>query len=397
MTQVRKKHYRYEAREVAYNKLSHEVQAISVDMLLQAIDDSFPPTLNLQDCTLKQWDAALAITAATMSAIWGLRPSILARTVSEGTASKHCDHLYDMAVQAGARIHGDLQKRFQNGHAILVADVTFGFRNSQSGFPDEWYPALTYASRPEGQGRSADLMVMATPTSKTNQAGGRPKRYFSSTDSSELEALFIRMAGMIADHAQYDSSDNLFFSRPQRSGLGRRDLRSKDLSDCSKGIATKHGLPRGSFSAKSFKNQKFSLMSAEGNSDQEVASALGHASARSSQHYIRPVMESRADETSGEGRRPYTALSVERNLSATKMLGYEGDPNDPWDQILEAGSPFECPEVTCFGTGLKTIAPPVTEQLTTSMNIPRGPKRSKPAARKPPKRKAIKHTVDGSG
>ncbi len=93
-----------------------------MDMLLEAIADFFPATLDLNRCTSKECDAALAITAATMSAIWGLRPSNLIRTVSGGTAAKYCDHLYDMAVQAGERSHEDLQDCFQHGHALLVAE-----------------------------------------------------------------------------------------------------------------------------------------------------------------------------------------------------------------------------------------------------------------------------------
>jgi hypothetical protein len=216
-------------------------------------------------------------------------------------------------------LEGGVQEALLDGHTLRAADVMIGTRGQDG--EEIWVPAHEWAGL--SGGRVAECVTVRLLSSKTDQHGGRPARFFVSGESSEPEAQLVRMVAQLAMSAGYSGAADLFLSRPSKtaSGGGKRvDLRTSQVSALAKRVAAEAGLPPELFSAKSFKIGGITAVRASGASAEETAAAVGqHRSVAGSSAYVREVLEGETGALSAGSRLgapPYSRTSLGRNVAA---------------------------------------------------------------------------------
>ena len=126
-------------------------------------------------------------------------------------------------------------------------------------------------------------------SSKTNARGAREVKFLVKRDSLG-ESMLIDCLASVAARAEYNSGEDLFFSRRAVDGTGRKRLVSRMIAEMVKDCGERFGLPRDRFSTKSFKIGGISSLKALGVSQEGMQQKMDHRTALASRHYQRPVL-----------------------------------------------------------------------------------------------------------
>jgi hypothetical protein len=284
---------RDQARAKAKARDGRVKQAVSGTMLVSLYEREWCVAKTSRD--MKTIDRAAACLAGWLMVQTGLRVSNLLKTESDrrqlagrteapGGGSKNPDHVVEL-----------------DRHVMRAEDVLLKVEGK-----DGLITALEF-SRRMGDAE-VTFIVCSVVTSKSNQKGGRVVK-FTLTKNSPGEARLVEMMMVFMKFAQYDSPQDMVFSRPQVARLrgtfgapqeaaqddGVRHRYQQDIvNEVVKECAARHGLDGQWFSTKSFKNCGISTAQAHraesGSSETEVAARFDHKSVHSNRHYQRAEM-----------------------------------------------------------------------------------------------------------
>lgn len=270
-------------------------------------------------------DQAVGSLIGWVLAQFGLRISNLART--ESVVKQRKGNRIDPVT--GEEVVVTLDQ-----HVVRAQDVSVKLEGV-----DELVSAFSFSHR-SSKGKVIG-MIWTFWSSKSNQRGNRLVRH-QVTNRSEGERMLLEMCGVFMWFAQFDSPEDIFFSRPQAGRVGgtlgtpyrlgndqhgRYIYQQKDVSEVVKACASRFGLDPDRFSTKSFKNLGISTLQNNreelGMSEEEVAKYFDHASIGSNRHYQRKDMFCRGPLSLLEEEKLYDHENLVL-LNATRKSGVMG-------------------------------------------------------------------------
>ena len=287
-------------RAVAKKKLNGQKEAVSGEMMLYLRATYWSPSLLSTNYAVI--DRAVTCLVGWSTFEWGLRIGNLTKTDSDRKQIGNRNEVESVegSLRKGAVIELDR-------HTIRAGEVTLEVND---GGILKVVTAFQYSQGvlPRSEVKS---MMFSFVSSKTNQKGDR-RVAFRVEESSVCLQMLLEMLSIFVKFAQYDTEDDLFFSRvdskrlkgcllkplPAGPGSGRKRYRQNDVNSLIKLCAVNFNLDPKKFSSKSFKNggittTKLNRMEM-GMSEQDVANQFDHKSISSNKCYQRstPIEDS---------------------------------------------------------------------------------------------------------